>query len=178
MRSDSFNILVTGGTGFFGRALVPQLVAIGQSVRIISRSGNHPAHPRVSMYRGDITSLKDLRIAMQGCNAVFHCAAEKNVAESMRRVNVSATKLLFDMASELQVAFFCHLSSVGVVGRTRLRIVDENASCNPMNLYEETKLAAEEVVSRGIPGGRVVILRPTNIFGAETLLPWLQDSLR
>jgi nucleoside-diphosphate-sugar epimerase len=47
-----------------------------------------------------------------------------------------------------------------------------------MNLYEETKLAAEEIVSRGIPGGSVVILRPTNIFGAETLLPWLQESFR
>jgi nucleoside-diphosphate-sugar epimerase len=115
---------------------------------------------------------------MRGCDAVFHCAAEKNDAGTMRAINVFATKLLFDMACDLQVGFFCHLSSVGVVGRTRSKVVDESAPCNPVNLYEETKLAAEEIVSQGIPGGSVVILRPTNIFGAETLERWLQRSIR
>jgi nucleoside-diphosphate-sugar epimerase len=130
------------------------------------------------MHCGDIRSLQDLRTAMRGCDAVFHCAAEKNDAATMRATNVVATRLLFDLACELRVRFFCHFSSVGVVGRTRSRIVDEDAPCNPMNLYEETKLAAEEIVSEGLPGGSVVILRPTNIFGAVTLERWLQRSIR
>lgn len=115
---------------------------------------------------------------MQGCDAVFHCAAEKLDPVRMAAVNVTATKLLFDMACDLQVGFFCHLSSVGVIGKTRAKVVDESSPCNPMNRYAETKLAAEEIVRRGLPGGSVVILRPTNIFGPETLEPWLQDSIR
>lgn len=178
MKSDSLNIFTTGGTGFLGQSVVRRLVAIGRSVQIISRRGNPPAHPGVSVHRGDIRSLKDLRTAMRGCDAVFHCAAEKNDVATMRATNVAATRLLFDMACELQVRFFCHFSSVGVVGRTRSKIVDEDAPCNPMNLYEETKLAAEEIVSQGLPSGNVVILRPTNVFGAATLERWLQRSIR
>jgi nucleoside-diphosphate-sugar epimerase len=178
MESEPLKIFATGGTGTLGRAVVRRLVAIGRHVQILSRRGNLPAHPQVSICRGDIRSLTDLRAAMRGCSAVFHCAGEKNDAGTMREINVSATKLLFDLACDLQVGFFCHLSSVGVIGRTHSKVVDETAPCNPMNLYEETKLAAEEIVNRGIPGGNVVILRPTNIFSAETLKPCLESSVR
>jgi nucleoside-diphosphate-sugar epimerase len=47
-----------------------------------------------------------------------------------------------------------------------------------MNEYEATKLAAEEIVRGGLGDGRVVILRPTNIFGSATLRPMLERSLR
>jgi nucleoside-diphosphate-sugar epimerase len=108
---------------------------------------------------------------------VFHCAAETSDAAQMTQTNVFGTRLLFDVAIDARVKFFCHLSSVGVVGRVRRKIVDESSPCNPMNLYEETKLAAEGIVSAGLDGGNVVILRPTNIFGVRTLLPWLDGSL-
>ena len=147
-------------------------------MRIISRRDDYPVPPGVSIYRGDVTDANDLAAAMQGCDAVFHCAAETRDSVSMVAVNVTATRLLFDTACDLQVGFFCHLSSVGVIGKTQAKVVDESARCNPMNRYEQTKLAAEEIVSRGLPGGRVVILRPTNIFGPETLGPWLQNSIR
>jgi nucleoside-diphosphate-sugar epimerase len=96
----------------------------------------------------------------------------------MTETNVSATRLLFEVASEAQVSFFLHLSSVGVVGRVRHRIVDESSACNPMNRYEETKLAAERIVSSGLDSGKVVILRPTIIFGAQTLEPWVRSTLQ
>jgi nucleoside-diphosphate-sugar epimerase len=175
--SDLSNILVTGGTGLVGRALVRKLVAAGQSVRVLSRNANLAEHDGVSTCRGDITDLQDLRVAIQGCSAVFHCAGETIDAGKMTESNVFATRLLFNVAIDAQVKFFCHLSSVGVVGKTRQAIVDEFAPCNPMNLYEETKLAAEGIVSEGLGGGNVVILRPTNIFGVQTLRPWLEKSL-
>jgi nucleoside-diphosphate-sugar epimerase len=95
----------------------------------------------------------------------------------MPRVNVAATRALFDLAVDSKVNFFCHLSSVGTIGLAERRVVDESTPCNPMNLYEQTKLEAERIVSRGLPDGKVVILRPTNVFGAETLKAWLPDSL-
>jgi nucleoside-diphosphate-sugar epimerase len=175
--SDRSKILITGGTGFFGRVLVRNLVTAGQCVRVISRSGTLAEHEGISMYRGDIRRLEDLRAAIQGCTAVFHCAAEKSDSGKMTETNVFGTRLLFDVAIDAHVKFFCHVSSAGVVGKVRQRIVDESAPCYPMNLYEETKLAAERIVNAGLGGGNVVILRPTNIFGAQTLLPWLESSL-
>jgi nucleoside-diphosphate-sugar epimerase len=171
-------ILVTGGTGFFGRSLVNKLVAEGLPVRILSRREQKSGHPQISMCRGDVTNLKDLRAAMEGCKVIFHCAAEKTDEETMMAVNVTATKLLFELARDMRIRYFCHLSSIGVVGRTRLTFVDESTACNPMNRYEATKLAAEAIVNEGLDGGRVVILRPTNIFGVETLQAMLQHSFR
>jgi len=170
-------ILVTGGTGLLGRELVRRLVTSGQRVRVISRTGVPAGHDLISMYHGDIRRLEDLRGAIRGCGAVFHCAAEKNDSARMTETNVSATRLLFDVASEAHVKFFLHLSSVGVVGRVRQRVVDESSPCSPTNRYEETKLAAERIVSAGLEGGKVMILRPTNIFGVQTILPWLRSTL-
>ena len=96
----------------------------------------------------------------------------------MTAVNVTATRNLLELSRDMRIRYFCHLSSVGVIGRTRLKLVDESAACNPMNEYEATKLAAEEIVRGGLGDGRVVILRPTNIFGPATLRPMLQQSLR
>jgi nucleoside-diphosphate-sugar epimerase len=175
--SDRSQILITGGTGFFGRVLVRELLTAGQSLRIISRSGALAEHERVSMCRGDIGRLQDLRAAIHGCTAVFHCAAEKTDSGKMTDTNVLGTQLLFDVATEAGVKFFCHVSSAVVVGRVRQRILDESTPCSPTNLYEETKLAAEQIVSTGLDGGKVAILRPTHIFGAQTLLPWLRTSL-
>src|ERR1039457_3929770 len=174
---DRSRILITGGTGFLGRILVRRLVTSGHSVRVISRRGALSEHEGISIYRGDIGRLEDLRTAIQGCTSVFHCAAETSDSGKMTETNIFGTRLLFDVAIDANVKFFCHLSSAGVVGKVRQRIVDESAPCSPMNLYEETKLAAERIVSAGLDGGNVVILRPTNIFGAQTLLPWLESSL-
>jgi nucleoside-diphosphate-sugar epimerase len=171
------SVMVTGGTGLIGGSIVGRLLAAGRPVRILSRGGNVPARPGVSISRGDITCFRDVKAALEGCDAVIHCAAEKRDTRCMQAVNVAATRVLFDLAREAQVRFFCLMSSVGVVGRTRVAVVDEATPCAPMNRYAETKLAAEEIVRAGLAGASVVILRPTNVFGAQTLEPWLQDSI-
>ncbi len=172
------NILVTGGTGFFGRELVKKILSEGYSVRIISRSKHHFNEPNLSMFYGDITRYEDVKEAMKGCSAIFHCAAEKNNCKNMRSVNVEGTELLLKVALDTGIKFFCHLSSVSVIGKTSFKIVDESTPCNPMNLYEETKLEAENVVKRYLGENRVVILRPTNIFGVDTVTGMMMGSLK
>jgi nucleoside-diphosphate-sugar epimerase len=86
----------------------------------------------------------------------------------MRAVNVSGTMNVYEAARKHAVQGFCHLSSVGVIGKVRERVVDEDTACHPMNLYGETKLEAEHVLARGLEDGRLLILRPTNIFSQET----------
>jgi nucleoside-diphosphate-sugar epimerase len=174
--SAASDILVTGGTGFLGRVLVNRLMSAGHTVRILSRTGIRSENPRLRPIRGDLTSTGDLREAMRGVAAVFHCAAERTKIDLMSAVNVTGTKLVFELAAEMRVGYFCHLSSVGVIGKVTRSVVDEDSPCNPMNRYEETKLAAENIVRLGIDSGHVVILRPTNIFGSETLRPLLENS--
>jgi nucleoside-diphosphate-sugar epimerase len=161
-----------------GRAIVRRLLAAGRSVRVISRSGGLPPQPGVANCRGDVTSGADLAEALRGCDAVIHCAGERHDTGIMQAVNVRATGLLLDIARDARLRFFCYISSAGVIGRTRARIVDETTACHPMNAYERTKLAAELIVRRGLPGASVVILRPTNVFDAQTLATWWQDTVR
>ena len=178
MSTDRADILTTGGTGLVGRSIVRRLLAAGRKVRVISRGADSASHPGVVICRGDFTVRSDLQAAMQGCDAVFHCAAEKRDARDMTAVNVDGTRQLLEIATELRIEFLCYLSSVGVIGKTRAAIVDEDSACRPMTAYGRTKLAAERILGRGLAGGRVVILRPTNVFGPETLQPWLENSIR
>jgi nucleoside-diphosphate-sugar epimerase len=171
-------VLVTGGNGLVGRSLVRRLVAAGQQVRILSRNGSPTRHPRIAVHRGDLLRPEDVRAAIRGCTAVFHCAAEKHDPATMPAVNVTATQLLIDLARDQQLSFFCHLSSVGVIGKVATTLVDEATPCNPTNRYEETKLAAERLLLAGLDTGTVAILRPTNIFSADTLALLLERSAR
>jgi len=170
-------VLVTGGTGLIGSSIVRRLVAAGRSVRVLSRVEARTTHPQVAFCRGDLARLDDIRAALRGCDTIFHCAGEKTDRQRMLAVNVTATRELFGLATDSAVRFFCHVSSVGVIGKTALTIVDEDTSCNPTNHYEETKLGAEAIVARGLPGGTVAVLRPTNVFGVGNLYPRLDDSL-
>ena len=170
-------ILVTGGTGFVGRAVIGELVAAGHMVRVLSRIAHPATESQVSFLQGDVTSPADLKRAINGCKAIFNCVGEKTDQRQMARVNVLATQALFSLSVDSNVNFFCQMSSVGTIGLTERRVVDESAPCNPMNLYEQTKLEGEQIVSKGLPGGKVVIVRPTNVFGAETLKAWIRDSV-
>ncbi len=174
---DSSPVLVTGGTGIVGGAVVRLLVAARRPVRLLSRGSRSPAGPGVQVIRGDLTQPEDVSEAIDGCCAVFHCAGEKHDSSKMFEINVLGTRLLFALTAERGIEFFCHLSSVGVVGRTDVKLVDERAACNPTNLYEETKLGAEEVVSRGLDNGTVVVLRPTNVFDARLMQSLTTTSL-
>src|SRR5437870_4849745 len=162
-------ILVTGGTGLLGERIVSRLVHLGHRVRILSRRPLLGDVDRsVEVVNGDIRNGKLVEEAVSGCDAVFHCAAEARDVNTMYEVNVSGTKNVYEAARKNEVHFFCHLSSVGVIGKTNQPVVDEDAPCAPMNIYERSKLEAERIVECGIKGCSIVILRPTNVFAEDT----------
>jgi len=169
--------LVTGGTGFVGQSIVRELVSNNYKVRLISRRGDNSSNPDVSIYQGNITEYNDLKNALFGCTGVIHCAGEKNDTSEMKRINVTVTKNLFSLAQDMNIEMFIHLSSVGVIGEIKSQIIDESSQCNPMNTYEKTKYEAERIVQQGLPNGKVIILRPTNIFGAAILGQWIEVNL-
>lgn len=153
---------VTGATGMIGRRIVARLLAQGFAVRVLSRRPSFP-DGRVELHRGELEDAHALEVFLRGARLLFHCAAELNDASKMWEVNYHGSERLLQLAERQGIEYLCHLSSAGVVGRTRLAWVDEEAACNPQNPYERSKWAAEQVAARGIEGCRVVILRPTNV---------------
>ena len=112
-------VLVTGGGGFLGSAIVRMLMAAGHSTRSFSR-GEYP-HLRatgIDCYRGDIADPQALRLAAQGCDAVIHTAAKAGVwgaAADYRRINVAGTDNVIQTCRELNIARLVHTSSPSVV---------------------------------------------------------------
>jgi nucleoside-diphosphate-sugar epimerase len=153
---------VTGASGMIGSKIVTLLLSKGLRVRVLSRH-NYAVDPGVDLFIGDINDESILKNFMQDSSMVFHCAAELNDESRMWAVNVGGTELVLKNAEKFGIRYFCHLSSVGVIGNTDTKLADELTPCNPQNAYEKSKWAAEKLFSRFIKGCKVVILRPTNV---------------
>src|SRR5207247_8881116 len=110
-----------------------------------------------------------------GCDAVFHVAAmyEVGIPDSQRRAmydaNVKGTERVIDAAVDAGVGRIVYVSTVGVFGDTKGRIVDETFEREPtgfMSYYEETKYFAHELAKDRIKkGAPIVIVQPGGIYG-------------
>lgn len=153
---------VTGASGLIGGRVVQRLLHLGYRVRALSRRQGF-APDQVEVCRGGLENDAVVRDFLKGGRLLFHCAAELHDQSRMWDVNVAGTERLLGQARVAGIEFLCHLSSAGVVGKTQRLWVDEETPCQPQNLYEQTKLAAESLAARMGKGGRTVILRPTNV---------------
>jgi len=84
-------ILVTGGSGFLGRALCERLCKMGYSVRVLARNEGRLIKlkqwlPRIEAYAGDVSERFVVKQAMKDVEGVFHLAANKHVVESEKFV--------------------------------------------------------------------------------------------
>jgi len=170
-------ILVTGGAGYLGSILVPQLLARGHGVRVLdtfafrdaslAASQNHACE----LIRGDIRSTPDLSNALRGCNAVVHlagivgdpaCDANPQLASE---VNLDATRTLIHLAAKSGVARFVFASSCSVYGASDSTL-DETSSLNPLSIYAQAKIDSEQfLLSARSATFAPVILRFGTLFG-------------
>ena len=157
---------VTGASGSIGSRIVHLLLKNGYKVRGLSRKQDYCV-PGVEHYLGGIEDENVLEEFVSGADAIFHCAAELNDETRMWDVNVLGTERLISKAKRLNIKYLCYLSSAGVVGKTNIKWIDEKIKCEPNNVYERSKWKAEQLVSRGIDGCQIVILRPTNVIDNE-----------
>lgn len=163
-------ILVTGGTGFIGRHLVPELVRRGERVRVLVRDEARAAGlpDAVERARGDLSRPESLAAPLAGVRAVVHLAAVMdgvgNHAATMHAANIDGTRALTTASTAAGVEHFVHVSSAGVYGsRDTARPFTEDDEPHPTTAYEETKLAAERVVRNET--AEWTVLRPTGVFG-------------
>lgn len=151
----------------------PLHYSIRETVIISPRSGNILWRRLLFV---DLTDIEFVRLALRGAAHVINCAGEKADPAHMVESNVTVTQNLLEASKEVGLTRFMQVSSVGVIGKTRLHVIDENSPQRPMSFYLETKPQAEELVRAS--GLDATILRSTNVFGRETINDWIADSRR
>ena len=170
-------ILVTGGAGLLGTALITQLLSQGKQVRAIYnktplKQFNAAGLEQIQCNILDVIGLEE---AMQGIDQVYHCAAIVSFNPKHRRemfkINIEGTANVVNAALDAGVKKLLHVSSVAALGRIR----EDEPINESMNWTEETsnsrygqsKYLAELEVWRGIGEGLdAVIVNPVLILGA------------
>jgi nucleoside-diphosphate-sugar epimerase len=167
-------VLVTGGTGFTGKALVRRLLDEGHEVTALDyKEGLKTDEIRswgASVVVGSVTDRPTVKKCMEGVEIVHHLAAafrELNVADSYyHEVNVGGTANVLEAAFNAHVRKFIYCSTCGVHGNIDAPPGGENAPIQPADYYQRTKYEAEPVVheyfKKGMP---TLILRPAAIYG-------------
>ncbi len=165
--------LVTGATGFTGKALCTRLVKEGNQVVAFVRPSSRIealAALGVECRRVDIKNPMDVKDNFSGIKQVYHLAAAYRTEHvnnnEFTSVNVEATGNLLEAAKAANVDRFVHCSTVGVQGEISDPPADENYRFKPGDHYQESKLEGEllarKYFSAGMPG---VIVRPVGIYG-------------
>ncbi|MEE4114420.1 MAG: NAD-dependent epimerase/dehydratase family protein [Desulfobacteraceae bacterium] len=185
------NILVTGGGGFLGQAIVRQLLAKGHRVVSFSR-GTHPDLDAldVPQLSGDIADAGAVNNAVGGRDAVFHVAAKAGVwgaLEEYHRPNVIGTRNVISACRSSRVPMLIYTSSPSVIfDGGNMQGVDESVPY-PAHYhapYPQTKAMAEQAVMAAADDLlKTVALRPHLIWGPRDnhLVPRIiarADSLR
>jgi len=180
-------VLVTGASGFVGSHVAELLASVGWKVRCLVR----PTSSRRWLTRadfefalGDVTDLHGIPEALEGCDAVVHCAALTNALhpDQYFQVNAEGTLRLWMAAEQARVKRFLLVSSLAASGPSRDETPqDETARPHPVSAYGKSKLQSERVVLQ--TGGPVepVVVRPPTVYGPRdddvlTLVKMAQDG--
>jgi nucleoside-diphosphate-sugar epimerase len=174
-------IFITGGTGFIGKHVLQRLLNSDLYENTVLTRQKLNDQNNVTYIQGDICNPSLLNEHISRSDFVVHLAGCKNDLQSYNRVNVEGTRNVIDACvNNNRLKKLIYLSSVGVIGATDDIVIDERTDCHPQNNYERSKYQAELIVkaySNKYPG-KVVILRPTNVFGEKDPEVHLLNLLR
>ena len=171
-------VLVIGGGGYIGSALLPKLLDRGYHVRLLDLLifGEEPIqkvlnHPNLEVRRGDFRHVEQIAEALQGMDSVVHLGAivgdpACNLDEELTiEVNLTATRMIAELAKASGVERLVFASTCSVYGATD-EMLDERSIVKPISLYGHTKLASERVLL-SMAGNRFqpTVLRFSTIYG-------------
>lgn len=176
-------VLVTGGAGYIGSISTRSMLDVGHEVVVLDSlvHGHHSAvDPRARFVHGDVGDQACVRDALEGCDAVLHCAGLIEVAESQSQpmeyweANVARPLVLLKGMRERGIGCLVFSSTAAVYGEPDAIPIPESATTQPVNTYGETKLAFEKVIASATDayGLRAIRLRYFNVAGA-----WPDGSL-
>ena len=188
-------ILVTGGAGFIGSNFIRHVLGVGKHYAVVNYdkltyAGNlanlDPVanDPNYTFVRGDVCDHHSLEVAMRGCDAVVHFAAESHVDRSIYepspviQTNITGTFTLLEVIRKLSIPRVVHVSTDEVYGDISPdALADEEFPLRPSSPYSASKASADLLVlsyvrTYGVPA---MITRSSNNYGPyqfpEKLLP-------
>ncbi|MFZ0119781.1 MAG: NAD-dependent epimerase/dehydratase family protein [Pseudonocardiaceae bacterium] len=166
-------VVITGGAGFVGRAVVAAFVGRGNPVTVVDRNA-HP-DPAVRSVVGDLTDPRLIADALDGADVagVVHLAAITSVLRSVEhpvavyQANLAVTQDLLEGCRQAGVGRFIMASTNAVVGDVGYATVHEGVPLAPLTPYGATKAAAEMLLCGYAGSYRMATcaLRFTNIYG-------------
>nr|VFK09400.1 MAG: dihydroflavonol-4-reductase [Candidatus Kentron sp. LPFa] len=176
--------LVTGATGFVGSAVARCLLEAGHNVRVMARPQSVLTNIRdleVEIVTGDLLLPETLASAIEGCDTLFHVAADYRLwvrdSETLYRANAGGTQNLLQAADAAGVSKIIYTSSVATLG------IDSNGTPgnedtpvgieNMIGHYKRSKYFAEQVAHRMIQERNlpVIIVNPSTPIGPRDIKP-------
>ena len=183
-------IFVTGGTGMVGAHLLYDLVSRGKNVRALKRPGSSlqrvekifsfysSEYPllltKIEWVEGDMLDKESLREHLTDVDQIYHAAAivsfEPRDHDNMIYNNCEGTANLVDLALELSIQKFCHVSSISAIGSPPegIAATEDHPWQNKRDhsAYAESKYLSEMEVWRAMfLGLNTVIINPSLIIG-------------
>ncbi|TWJ32914.1 hopanoid-associated sugar epimerase [Geobacter argillaceus] len=174
---------VTGATGFLGASIVRELLKDGWAVRVLARPDSDRRNLRgldVDVREGDLRSRDRLARDLDGCQALFHAAADyrlwTNDPAAMYAANVDGTRTILEAALAAGVQHTVYTSSVGTLGNpgdgtpgtedTPVTLADMVGHYKRSKFLAER--VAEELAAKGLP---LVIVNPSTPVGPYDVKP-------
>ena len=172
------SVLVIGGAGYIGSALLPRLLQKGYKVRLLDMLlyGTEPIqdfmkNPNVEVMQADFRQVDKVVEAMREVDAVIHlggivgdpaCALDESLT---LEINVMATRMIAEVAKGSGVRTFIFASTCSVYGASD-QMLDEKSELNPVSLYARSKIASEKVLLKMADDSfSPIILRFGTIYG-------------
>jgi dihydroflavonol-4-reductase len=174
---------VTGATGFVGSHVAQLLAAEGAQLRLLVRKGSRQENLQglnAELVTGDLTDPVSLRKGMEGCDAVFHLAADYRLwipdPAPMYAANVNGTVAVIEAARDAHVRRTVYCSSVATLGFGYQRVaINEDtpvAESDMIGHYKRSKFLAErKAVELAANGAEVVIVNPSTPIGERDIKP-------
>lgn len=179
MNEKKWNVLVTGGAGYVGSALVPKLLEAGHGVTVLDLClygheffdpiGDDPGFRLVE---GDIRDRGDVAAALKGCDAVIHLACISNDPsydldpDLGKSINHDCFRPLVQAAKAAGVGRFVYASSSSVYGIKDEPDVTEDLPLEPLTDYSKFKVLCEQILEEERePGFVTCTIRPSTVCG-------------
>jgi dihydroflavonol-4-reductase len=170
---------VTGASGFLGWHVARLLIERGHRVRALCRPSSQIRELDVERVAGDLRDTESLARAVEGCELVFHVAADYRLWSKhpldIYASNVDGTRNLLEAAEHGRVGRIVYTSTVGCIGMPQSKPGDETSPVTVADMaghYKRSKWQAEQVALEKARGGLpVVIVNPTAPIGDHDWKP-------
>lgn len=181
------SVLITGGTGSFGRSFVAHVLERCSPRRLIVFSRDEAKHhemasefsseryPNIRYFIGDVRDVERLRMAMKGVDYVVHAAALKHVPIAEYNPFECISTNVHGTENVIRAAIDCNVDKV--IG------ISTDKAVAPINLYGATKLAAEKLMVAannlaGDDGPRFSMARYGNVIGSRgSVIPFFRNLI-